>query len=131
MYIQANFVNFTSRIIPSEPLKNTFNRFTAEKDFLYRKRFINYLDALVSDGKQDIIEIKEVESIKGKFIMGFVNGKGITGFAIDESNIWRTQTDCVANVIERLSCRSNPIDKFKKFGLRKLQEIQKIIFNNK
>ena len=131
MYIQNNSVNFTSRILPSEPLKNTFNKFSAEKDFLYRKRFVNYLDALVNDGKHDIIEIKKVESRKGKMIRGFVNGKDTTGLTIDESNRYRTQADCVVEVISRLTRRSNPIEKFKKLGIRRLQEIQEIIFNNK
>lgn len=131
MYIQNNSVNFTSHILPSEPLKNTFNRFAAEKDFIYRKRFVNYLDAIVNDGKHDIIEIKEVESHKGKMIRGFINGKDTTGLTIDESNRYRTQSDCVAEVVTRLARRCNPIDKFKKFGFRKLQELQEIIFNNK
>lgn len=131
MYIQNNSINFTSRILPSEPLKNTFNKFAAEKNFLYRKRFVNHLDALINDGKNDIIEIKEVENSKGKMIRGFINGKDATGLTIDESNIYRTQTDCVAEVVTRLARRNNPIDKYKKFGLRKLREFQEIIFNNK
>jgi len=131
MYIQNNSVNFTSRIDPSEPLKNAFDRFASEKNYLYRRRFVNYVNALINDGKSDIIEIKEVDGPNGKMIRGFINKEGSYSFTIDESNTWRTQTDCVANVIESLARKRNYIGKFQKFGFKKLRELHEIIFNNK